>query len=131
MRFTVKAKLATAFGAVIALSMLTGGVAYLKLGQLADASQTLTTRAQRIDKAGELRADILYQIRAEKNMVLASTNEEMKRWDEEIHKYRAQALGHRDELVAGLDDAGKMMVAKFSASFEKVNKLEDEVIRLA
>ena len=31
MRFTVKAKLASAFGAIIVLSMITGGVAYFKL----------------------------------------------------------------------------------------------------
>ena len=33
MRFTVKAKLAGAFGAVIILSMITGGLAYVKLNQ--------------------------------------------------------------------------------------------------
>lgn len=51
MRFTVKAKLASAFGAVIALSMLTGGVAYVKMNTLADVSQTLAGRAGRLDKA--------------------------------------------------------------------------------
>ena len=30
MRFTIKAKLASAFGAIIVLSMVTGGVAYFK-----------------------------------------------------------------------------------------------------
>ena len=41
MRFTVKAKLASAFGAVIILSMITGGVAYVKLNQLAATSADL------------------------------------------------------------------------------------------
>ncbi len=41
MRFTVKAKLASAFGAVIVLSMITGGVAY-------NSSLTLTEQQERI-----------------------------------------------------------------------------------
>ena len=38
MRFTIKSKLACAFGAIIVLSMFTGGVACMKLGQLSDIS---------------------------------------------------------------------------------------------
>ena len=36
MRFTVKAKLASAFGVVLLLSMAAGGVAYLKLTEMID-----------------------------------------------------------------------------------------------
>ena len=56
MRLTVKAKLAGAFGAVIILSMITGGVAYVKLNQLAATSADLVARAGRGDKAAEIQA---------------------------------------------------------------------------
>ena len=63
MRLTVKAKLASAFGAVLALSMLTGGVAYLKLSALTETSKDLVSRADRIDKADAMKEVLLKQVR--------------------------------------------------------------------
>lgn len=66
MRFSVKAKLAGAFGAVIILSLITGGVGYVKLNQLAANSADLVARANHMDKANDIQTTILYQVRAEK-----------------------------------------------------------------
>jgi len=55
MRFTVKAKLASAFGVVILLSMVAGGVAYLKLNDMAGTTEHLTARAGRLAKVADLR----------------------------------------------------------------------------
>jgi methyl-accepting chemotaxis protein len=48
MRFTVKAKLASAFGVVILLSMIAGGVAYVKLSDMASTTEGLVAAAGRI-----------------------------------------------------------------------------------
>ena len=53
MRFTVKAKLASAFATIIALSVITGGVAYLKLSELSATNRELVNRASAISDAGE------------------------------------------------------------------------------
>ena len=59
MRFTIKAKLASAFGAIIVLSAITGTLAYVKLSESVETSTDLVQRAARIDKAGELQNNIL------------------------------------------------------------------------
>ena len=71
MRFTVKAKLASAFGAIIILSVVTGGVAYMNLTELAATSRTLVSRGERLDKAAQLQAAVLDEVRAEKDMILS------------------------------------------------------------
>src|SRR4051794_36197268 len=70
MRFTVKAKLASAFGVVILLSMIAGGVAYLKLNDTVSTAEHLSARAGRLAKVGELQEAVLLQVRAEKNTIL-------------------------------------------------------------
>ena len=59
MRFTVKAKLASAFGIIIALSMVAGGVAYVKLGDMMATADSMVLRAKRMEKALGLGADAL------------------------------------------------------------------------
>jgi methyl-accepting chemotaxis protein len=130
MRITVKAKLAGAFGAVILLSIITGAIAYQKLGQLAQESDELAARAGRIDKAGELQASLLLQVRAEKNFLLASDDEDLTKWEGEFRKYRTQVLTLRDEIYATASEEGKVILTKFAADYELVNKREDEVFRL-
>ena len=75
MRFTVKAKLASAFGLVIVLSMVAGGVAYVKLGDMMATADSMVLRAKRMEKAMEVEKDILVQLRAEKNAILATDSE--------------------------------------------------------
>jgi len=47
MRFTVKAKLASAFGVVILLSMIAGAVGYMKLADMVSTTELLASRAGR------------------------------------------------------------------------------------
>lgn len=54
MRFTVKAKLASAFGAVIVLSMITGAIAYSKLSSLSEAEERTVAQASRLKMAGDI-----------------------------------------------------------------------------
>ncbi len=131
MRLTVKAKLAGAFGAVIILSMVTGAVAYVKLNQLAAASTFLADRAARIARASEIQASVLEQVQADKNMIIASTDAEIAENAAEIKKQRVNALRLRDELLIGATEGGKTLLAKFSAVYEKMNMVEDNVVKLA
>ena len=131
MRLTVKTKLAGAFGAVLALSLVTGAVAYVKLGELHEGSTALVGRAERIDQAGEMRADVLLQIRAEKNAVLSVTNEEVKQWENVIRKHRNEVMKLRDDIYAVVSADSKAILDKFKSDYDAMNKLEDEVIRLS
>ena len=131
MRFTVKAKLASAFGAVIVLSMISGGVSYWKLSQLVDISSVLAQRAGRIERAGELQNQILYQVRAEKNIILESNDAEIGRLADTLKEYRKEATRIADEIKAGTTPAGRKFMDKFSSSYDKMNSIQDEAVKLA
>ena len=131
MRFTIKSKLACAFGAIIILSAITGGVAYVKLSDLSATSRELVSRADRIDKAGELQALLLTQVRAEKNLILANEDSGISGFADEIKKTRGEAARTRDAMFAAATEQGKLLLNKFSVDYEKFNKTEDEVMRLA
>src|SRR5689334_13321055 len=114
MRFTVKAKLASAFGTIIVLSMVTGGLAYMKLTQLADTSDILVQKAVRMDQASSLQNEVLYQTRGERDIVIASTEAEMEKIGEEIRRHRQEAARLRDEIVAKTSETGRQLLARFS-----------------
>ena len=130
MRITIKAKLAGAFGAIIVLSAITGGVAYMKLNELAATSRDLVNRAGAISDAGEAEIDVLAQVRAEHNLIIATTPDEASRFADEIKKQR-ESLGQlaaRDYAAA--TDEYKALIGKFGTQYENMNKIEDEIIRL-
>lgn len=54
MRLTIKAKLAATFGVVIALSTAAGGLAYWKLGALAEAQNEIIQPSKRVEALDEL-----------------------------------------------------------------------------
>src|SRR6202012_2982525 len=131
MRLTVKAKLAAAFGAVIVLSAVIGGIAYMKLTELADTSDGLVQHAARIDKAGELQNYIFYQTRAQRDIIIESTDAEMQKTAEEIKQYRKEATGFRDDLYATAAETGRRMIEKFTTAYEKMNATEEAIIKNA
>ena len=101
----------------------------MKLSDFAVTSAELVGRAGRIDKTDEIQTAILYQVRAEKNLIIASSDEEIAKFAAEIKKYRGNALRLRDEVVAATTEQGKAMLAKFSTDYEKVNAIEDDIIK--
>src|SRR3954469_4550110 len=77
MRFTVKAKLASAFGAVIILSMITGVIAYTKLTALDSSQQQIVHQGERIEKTAVLVAEMQYQVRSELRMMSAVADKDV------------------------------------------------------
>ena len=131
MRLTVKSKLAGAFGVVILLSMVTGGLAYVKLSEIIAVAGNLVSRADRIAKSGDIMADVLLQIRAEKNMILAESDAESDKFSAEILAIRASAAKTRDEIYAVATEDGRKLLDRFSLAASDMNKVQDETLRLA
>jgi methyl-accepting chemotaxis protein len=131
MRFTVKAKLASAFGTILVLSAISGTLAYVKLSELADTSADLVQRAARIDKAGQMQNYVLDQARADRDIIIATTDAEMHKFVDEIHKYRKEGQRLRDEILATTNAAGKLLLDKFSVAYDKMNAGEDTFIKMA
>jgi methyl-accepting chemotaxis protein len=130
MRFTVKAKLACAFGVVIVLSAVAGGVGYMRLNDTIATSKAIVERAGRMDKASELEKDILLQVRAEKN-TLAVSGAELDQFVAEIGKIRETTLKTRDEIDATASEDGKKLIGGFSTAYAKMNTVQDDILALA
>jgi len=130
MRFTVKAKLASAFGLVILLSMAAGGVAYTKLSDLIGSTDALASAAGRIQRAADLQKEILFQIRAEKNAILAPSDSDTDRLIAEIGTIRGTFQKKRDELYGLATENGKKLIDKLSAASVKLNAAQDESLKL-
>src|SRR6516162_1270978 len=130
MRFTVKAKLASAFGVIIALSMVAGGVAYMKLGDMMSTADSMVLRAKRMEKAMEIEKEILSQVRAEKNAVMG-TEAEAAEFAAEAARSREALLKTKDEVYALASEAGKKLLDKFAAAYSKMSTYQEEEFKLA
>jgi methyl-accepting chemotaxis protein len=130
MRFTVKAKLASAFGVVLLLSMAAGGLAYVKLSEMIDTADSLVSRAGRIDRAAEIEKGILLQVRAEKNFLLAPESE-ADRFVAEITKQRETLLKLKEEIHAQASTEGKKLLDNFGAAYVRMNAVQDDALKIA
>ena len=130
MRFTVKAKLAIAFGVVLLLSMAAGGLAYVKLSEMIDTADSLVSRAGRMDRAAEIEKGILLQVRAEKNLLLAPESE-ADRFIAEIAKQREALLKLKDEIHAVASPEGKKLIENFGAAYTRMNAVQDDALKVA
>jgi len=131
MRLTVKAKLASAFGVVILLSMVAGGIAYLKLSDMIAATENLVSSATRMEKAAELQKGILLQIRAEKNMIMTTSEAQMDQYAAEITGIRASVMKTKDEIYAIATEGGKKLLDQFAAVYSGMNVAQDQTIKFA
>ncbi|MFH0295696.1 methyl-accepting chemotaxis protein [Bradyrhizobium sp. 31Argb] len=130
MRFTVKAKLAIAFGLIIVLSAVAGGVAYMKLGDMMETADSMVLRATRMEKATQIEKDILLQLRAEKNAILG-TEADVEQFAAEAAKTREAALKIKDEVYALASEAGRKLLDTFAAAYAKMNAFQEDTIKLA
>ncbi|WP_454650464.1 methyl-accepting chemotaxis protein [Bradyrhizobium liaoningense] len=131
MRFTVKAKLASAFGVVILLSMIAGAVGYMKLADMVSTAEVLVARAGRLEKAAELKEGVLFLVRAEKNSILAASDAEYDQFVADLAKSREAIAKSKDEIYAAASEGGKKLMEGFNAAFSKLNTYQDETVRLA
>ncbi|WP_375310702.1 methyl-accepting chemotaxis protein [Bradyrhizobium sp. A5] len=130
MRFTVKAKLASAFGVVILLSMIAGGVAYTKLNDMVTTAEHLSARAGRLAKVGDLQEAVLLQVRAEKNTILAADADQDK-FISQIAQLRERALKVKDEVHASASETGRKMIETFATAYANSNNVQDQTLALA
>src|SRR6202012_1454225 len=131
MRFTGKTKLACSFGIVLLLSMAAGGVAYMKLSDMIATAEDLVSRSSRVEKASELEKDILLQARAEKNIILSTSDAELDQFVVEMTKVRVSAAKTREEIFAAATEAGKKLIERFGTVYGQMNAVQDQIIKLA
>jgi methyl-accepting chemotaxis protein len=130
MRFTIKAKLACAFGAVIVLSMITGGVAYTKLSSLDDSQERIAAQASRLKKAADLMDAIQGQQRSESRMLAATSEKEVQEFYTTMVARRDKTLKIRDELYGRASEGGKQILDQAAVKIKRYNDLQEQVGKL-
>ncbi|MDH7801865.1 MULTISPECIES: methyl-accepting chemotaxis protein [unclassified Rhizobium] len=98
MRFTIKMKLAVAFGFLILMLAGTAGYGIYSLGLAKDAMDDVVDgTVVRLDKVHQMNALALATVRSQKNIILAATPEETQR-------FKAAGNESRDQLTAMLNE---------------------------
>ncbi|WP_050886467.1 methyl-accepting chemotaxis protein [Bradyrhizobium sp. STM 3843] len=126
----MKAKLASAFGLIIVLSTVAGGIAYMKLSDMITNADSMALRATRMEKAGEIEKEILVQLRNEKNAVLG-TEQQAEQFAADTAKSRESTQKTRDEVYGLASEAGKKLLDNFAAAYSRMMAFQDETFRLA
>ncbi|WP_316205483.1 MULTISPECIES: methyl-accepting chemotaxis protein [unclassified Bradyrhizobium] len=130
MRFTIKAKLACAFGVIIVLSMAAGGIAYMKLSDMIANADSMALRAKRMEKAAEIEKEILIQLRNEKNAVLG-TEQQAEQFVADTAKSREVTQKTRDEVYGLASETGRKLLDGFSSAYSRMMAFQDETFKLA
>jgi methyl-accepting chemotaxis protein len=126
MRFTVKAKLASAFGAVTILSMITGGVAYTKLTALDQSEQTLVTQAERMKLSSDLMNEVQAQLRSELRMMLATSDKDNAEYHRQMMDRQEKALKLRDGIYNVATENGKRMIEQVTVKLKHMDELQQQ-----
>ncbi|QIO35906.1 HAMP domain-containing methyl-accepting chemotaxis protein [Bradyrhizobium sp. 1(2017)] len=131
MRFSVKAKLASAFGAVIVLSMITGGVAYNGLSALTMQQQRIVGQANRTKLAADVMDALQGQQRAENRMIQALSDKETQDNHAGMLTRREKTLKLYNDLHGQASEAGRRVLDQASGPMKRMNELEDQSAKFA
>jgi methyl-accepting chemotaxis protein len=132
MRFSVKAKLGTAFGLVLVLSAGVGAAAYTGLTSLHVVIENDGTVLKKLEFGEEMKIHIFDGIRAEKNINLAITKEGMESASAQIDAARENFRHVADEagkLVT--TEQGKVLLAKITEAAHHYFTFQDEIRKFA
>ena len=131
MRLTVKAKLAGAFGAVILLSMITGGIAYTKLTALDASQHAIVEQGTRVQRVGELLAETQDQVRSEFRMILSTSDQDTVENHKRMIERQDKALKIAGDLHAIASEGGKRLLDVATAKLKRLNDLQQQAGKFA
>ncbi|WP_375457518.1 methyl-accepting chemotaxis protein, partial [uncultured Methylobacterium sp.] len=131
MRMTIKTKLAGAFGLVLALSAVAGGVSYMKLSELADTQQDLARRGNRISLTSDVQNVLGATARTEKNIIMESDPKKMDVFFDELSQRRASLLKLKTDLEAGAGADARQMLDAAAVLLDRYNRIQDETMKNA
>ncbi|SFA89408.1 methyl-accepting chemotaxis protein [Rhizobium sp. NFR07] len=128
MRASIKLKLASAFGFIIVMLMVTAGYGVYSLGNLNDTLENvLQGPATRLKLAQALSNEQLQQIRQQKNLLLASGTEEMKTYIGRGDTGRADFDNTFEQIKARATEQGMVYWNKLSGFTAEFRKQDDQI----
>jgi methyl-accepting chemotaxis protein len=128
MRFTIKAKLALAFTLII---LFMSGMAAYAINGLATSKATLDEvvdqYAKRLQSVQQLNIISLQLVRAQKNLILAKTPEEVQRFVQSGDESRKEFEALRQQMDSTSSAERKAYWAGLKGAMEKVEKDDDQI----
>jgi methyl-accepting chemotaxis protein len=132
MRLTIKAKLFIGFGLLLLLMLAMGLVGVNKLAGMNDRITGLVdVSAEKVKLAARINQNLLEVTRAEKNLILADTQQEMDTYAKATEGFRQEMEERRADLRELADDAGKAKLDQFGAVWKDYLAVNKEVRDLA
>ncbi|MBW9088460.1 MCP four helix bundle domain-containing protein [Rhizobium wenxiniae] len=128
MRASIKLKLASAFGFIILMLMVTAGYGIFSLGNLNNSlEQVIQGPATRLKLTQTLNAEQLQQLRQQKNLLLASSQADMRRYIESNDAAR-KAYDESFQLVqARATEQGKVYWNKLADLTTEFRRQDDRI----
>jgi hypothetical protein len=100
-----------------------------------DPAQRLSFKATRVDLVGRMQLALAAAAEAEKSAVLAITDQDSQRLADQARAASAELERERQELGKLLSEGGtereRELLARFSEAFASLQRVDDEVLRLA
>ncbi|GGF92052.1 MULTISPECIES: methyl-accepting chemotaxis protein [Rhizobium] len=128
MRASIKLKLASAFGFIILMLMVTAGYGIFSLGNLNDTlEQVIQGPATRLKLTQTLNAEQLQQLRQQKNLLLASNHADMQRYIESNDAARKAYDESFQMIQARATEQGKVYWDKLSGFTAEFRKQDDRI----
>ncbi|MDC7788923.1 methyl-accepting chemotaxis protein [Rhodoplanes sp. TEM] len=128
MRFTIKLKLGLAFAVVIVLSGIT---AWLGISNLSSLDATLVrlvdVPVQRLAFSLEMNTELVSLIRAEQNLILAETKEDIAKYENEILHERQALLARIDKAEETATAQNKPIWAANRNTLNQIGSLQDKI----
>ena len=116
MRFTIRLKLGLTFGAMITLSAITAILGVSSLSSLYDGmEQVVAGPVERLQTSEELFVSMLQVVRAQKNLILSTTPEQIAQYDNNIQKSRL-------EFIAGLEHGERLSTVEGKSKWASIRK---------
>jgi methyl-accepting chemotaxis protein len=131
MRLTIKAKLGLAFGALVALSAATGAIAFVAILDLNTSIHNLGARAHRIESAEELKAGILVNVNAERDLIESRVEADTEKLASEIEQRRGELDRLAREIEAGASPQAKPLMQRVIATMDAFAVQQRQVVDLA
>jgi methyl-accepting chemotaxis protein len=131
MRFTIKLKLGLAFTFLIALLLGTAGYAIMSLSTLNDTMANMTNGpVARLELSQNINIAQLQGIRQQKNLLAATTPEEIQKARSKNDAARAELTQSLDKALSIASEQGKPRWLKIAELVKKFQAIDDQIITL-
>ncbi len=128
MSMKISTKLYAGFSLVIIAAVIMGLFALSKMSGINDRLNGIVDgSAEKVKLGARINQDVLAITRAEKNMILAKTQEEMDEYTKFIADTKTKMQKRREQLRKLADDVGKEKLDEFAARWEEYLKINEKV----